>query len=81
MRFVLSRAKVESRNNLETYLYNLKSSYEDSLKEKIPDDDLEELKSSVEAGLEVDVFYYTVFYVDASSYPLPPPPFPPSETL
>eukprot|EP00752_Nemacystus_decipiens_P018529 g16612.t1 len=46
------RAKVESRNNLETYLYNLKASYEDSLKDKIAEDDLEELKGAVEAGLE-----------------------------
>lgn len=47
------RAKVESMNALETYLYNLKTSYEDSLKDKIGEDDLEELKTSVEAGLEV----------------------------
>lgn len=46
------RAKVESMNALETYLYNLKTSYEDSLKDKIGEDDLEELKTSVEAGLE-----------------------------
>ncbi|CAM9369967.1 unnamed protein product [Pylaiella littoralis] len=46
------RAKVESRNNLETYLYNLKASYEDTLKDKIAGDDLEELKNSVEASLE-----------------------------
>lgn len=52
---VLSSAKVESRNNLETYLYNLKSSYEDSLKDKITEEDLEELKSAVQAGLEVSM--------------------------
>ncbi|CAM9863508.1 unnamed protein product [Scytosiphon promiscuus] len=46
------RAKVESRNNLETYLYNLKTSYEDTLKDKMPADDAEELKTTVEAGLE-----------------------------
>eukprot|EP00903_Cladosiphon_okamuranus_P013268 g12372.t1 len=46
------RAKVESRNSLETYLYNLKSSYEDSLKDKIAEDDMEELKTAVEDGLE-----------------------------
>lgn len=44
---------MESRNNLETYLYNLKSSYEDSLKDKIPEQDLGELRSAVESGLEV----------------------------
>lgn len=58
--FVFSRAKVESRNNLETYLYNLKASYEDSLKDKIAEDDLEELKSAVEAGLEVCTSYQGV---------------------
>ncbi|CAM9940422.1 unnamed protein product [Ectocarpus sp. 6 AP-2014] len=46
------RAKVESRNNLETYLYNLKTSYEDTLKDKMAENDLEELKSAVEGGLE-----------------------------
>ena len=65
--FVFSRAKVESRNNLETYLYNLKASYEDSLKDKIAEDDLEELKSAVEAGLEVCIYFvprcmYICFY-------------------
>ena len=53
VRDLLSRAKVESRNNLETYLYNLKSSYEDSLADKIAEQDLEELRSAVGAGLEV----------------------------
>ncbi|CAN0487717.1 unnamed protein product [Ectocarpus sp. 8 AP-2014] len=47
------RAKVESRNNLETYLYNLKASYEDTLKDKMAENDLEELKTAVEGGLEV----------------------------
>ncbi|CAM9783123.1 unnamed protein product [Ascophyllum nodosum] len=46
------RAKVESKNNLETYLYNLKTSYEDTLKGKISEDDQEELKSSVEGALD-----------------------------
>ena len=55
---LLPRAKVESRNNLETYLYNLKSSYEDSLKDKIAEDDLEELKTAVEAGLEVRMLFH-----------------------
>lgn len=44
---------MESRNNLETYLYNLKTSYEDSLKDKIAEADLEEIRNAVEAGLEV----------------------------
>lgn len=47
------RAKVDARNNLETYIYNLKNSYEDTLTGKIPEDDLEELKTSVEGALEV----------------------------
>lgn len=51
--FLSCRAKVESRNNLETYLYNLKTSYEDTLKDKMPADDAEELKTAVEDGLEV----------------------------
>lgn len=50
---LVSRAKVEARNTLETYIYNLKTSYEDSLKDKIAPDDVEKLKASVEAGLEV----------------------------
>lgn len=44
---------MESRNNLETYLYNLKTSCEDTLKDKIGAEDLEELRSAVNAGLEV----------------------------
>ena len=44
---------MESKNNLETYLYNLKTSYEDTLKGKISEDDQEELKSSVEGALDV----------------------------
>lgn len=46
-------ANVEARNNFETYMYNLKASYEDTLKDKIAEKDLEDLKTSVEAGLEV----------------------------
>lgn len=58
------RATVEARNALETYLYNLKTSYEDTLKDKISDDDLQELKASVEAGLEVRVIveHTALFY-------------------
>ncbi|WP_411017954.1 hypothetical protein, partial [Salmonella sp. s39606] len=36
----------------ETYMYNLKASYEDTLKDKLSEKDLEDLKASVEAGLE-----------------------------
>lgn len=49
----MSRAKVESRNHFETYMYNLKASYEDTLKYKLARKDLEDLKTCVEAGLEV----------------------------
>lgn len=68
--FLSSRAKVESRNNLETYLYNLKSSYEDSLKDKIAENDLEELKTAVEAGLEVCMRFTLIRHA------IPPPPLP-----
>ncbi len=33
------RAKVDARNQLETYCYNMKSSVEDKLKDKIDEDD------------------------------------------
>ncbi|CAM9916495.1 unnamed protein product, partial [Discosporangium mesarthrocarpum] len=46
------REKVESRNSLETYLYNLKAAYEDTLKDRLSDEDREELKTTVEAALE-----------------------------
>lgn len=44
---------MEARNSLESYMYNLKTSYEDTMKDKIGADDKEELKTAVEAGLEV----------------------------
>lgn len=44
---------MESRNSLETYIYNLKASYEDTLREKLPENDLEDLKTAAEDGLEV----------------------------
>lgn len=46
-------SKVEARNDLETYIYNLKASCEESLKNKIAEDDLEELKAVLKAGLKV----------------------------
>lgn len=49
----LFRATVEERNNMETYLYNLKTAYEDTLKDKIAKEDLEELEKVVKTGLEV----------------------------
>mmetsp|Transcript_7697 Transcript_7697/g.11585 ORF Transcript_7697/g.11585 Transcript_7697/m.11585 type:complete len:703 (-) Transcript_7697:44-2152(-) len=44
--------KIGSRNALESYLYNVKSSYEGALKEKLGADDLETLKQTVEAGFD-----------------------------
>lgn len=70
------RAKVEARNNLETYLYNLKTSYEDTLKGKIPEGDLEELKTSVEGALEVCALTSVQGVVPRLEY-TPPPPLPP----
>ena len=52
---------MEARNALETYLYNLKTSYEDTLKDKINSDDMEELKTSVEAALEVSYAYIVAY--------------------
>lgn len=53
---MIGRSKVEARNDLETYIYNLKTSCEDSLKNKIAEDDLAELKAMLESGLKVICF-------------------------
>lgn len=52
---MLCRAKVEARNGLETYIYNLKTAYEDTLKDKVAENDLEMLKTVSEEGLEVRI--------------------------
>ena len=46
-----AREGVEARNQLESYLYALKSSAEDSLKDKLAEDDAELLKATVTEGL------------------------------
>jgi molecular chaperone DnaK (HSP70) len=45
------RAKVQARNELEAYLYNLKNSISDSLSGKLNEDDRERLSKTVEAAL------------------------------
>ncbi|GAX14233.1 heat shock 70kDa protein 5 [Fistulifera solaris] len=45
------RAKVQARNELEAYLYNLKNSINDSLSGKLNEDDRETLSKTVEAAL------------------------------
>jgi len=47
-----AREAVEARNQLEGYLYSLKSSVEDSLKDKLSEDDAELLKATIKEGLE-----------------------------
>ncbi|CAM9407189.1 unnamed protein product [Chrysoparadoxa australica] len=47
----LDRERIEARNGLEGYLYNVKNSYEGPLKEKLSEDDLEMLQSSVDGAL------------------------------
>jgi heat shock protein 1/8 len=45
------RAKVQSRNELEAYLYNLKNSINDALEGKLSEDDKENLSKTVEDAL------------------------------
>ncbi|KAG2494136.1 hypothetical protein HYH03_007774 [Edaphochlamys debaryana] len=45
-------ARVDARNQLETYLYNMKSSVEDKLKDKIEDEDKEKIGAAVKEALE-----------------------------
>jgi heat shock 70kDa protein 1/2/6/8 len=44
--------KIQARNQLEAYLYNLKNSITDAMREKISDDDNRILSSKVESALE-----------------------------
>lgn len=46
------KAKIDARNSLETYLYNLKNQLDDKLGEKLDDDDKKSVKEAVEDGLE-----------------------------
>lgn len=45
------KEKIESRNQLEAYLYNLKNSVSDQLEGKIDEDDREELSTAIEEAL------------------------------
>lgn len=45
------KAKVQARNDLEAYLYNLKNSITDSLEGKLSEDDKETLSKTVEEAL------------------------------
>jgi len=45
------KARVEAKNQLESYLYGLRSSLEDSLKDKIAAEDKETLSAAVKDGL------------------------------
>jgi len=47
----VEKAKVEARNGLEAYLYNLKNSVNDSLQGKLEEDDKEALSKSIEDAL------------------------------
>lgn len=46
------KAKIDSRNQLETYCYNMKSTVEDKAKDKISDDDKETITAAVKEALE-----------------------------
>jgi endoplasmic reticulum chaperone BiP len=45
------REMVEAKNQLESYLYNLRSSVEDTLKDKISEEEAEALRATVQAAL------------------------------
>jgi len=47
----VERGRVDARNALESYLYNLKGSLDDALKEKIDQDDVSTLELTVEEAL------------------------------
>jgi len=44
--------KIDARNQLETYVYNMKSTIEDKMKDKISDDDKSKVKEAVDQALE-----------------------------
>ncbi len=46
------KAKIDARNQLETYCYNMKSTVEDKMKDKIDEDDKEEITAAVKEALE-----------------------------
>ncbi|KAG2446797.1 hypothetical protein HYH02_008357 [Chlamydomonas schloesseri] len=46
------KAKIDARNQLETYCYNMKSTVEDKMKDKIDEEDKEKISSAVKEALE-----------------------------
>lgn len=46
------KGKIDARNKLETYVYNIKSSVEDKLKDKISEEEAETVKKAVADALE-----------------------------
>lgn len=46
------KGKIDARNKLETYVYNIKSSVEDKLKDKISEEEAETVKKAVSDALE-----------------------------
>ena len=47
----VEKEKIEARNQLEAYLYNLKNSVSDQLQDQLSEDDKEELNSTIEHAL------------------------------
>lgn len=46
------KGRIDARNQLETYCYNMKSTVEDKMKDKIDDDDKETITTAVKEALE-----------------------------
>jgi heat shock protein 5 len=46
------KEKIDARNQLETYCYNMKSTVDDKMKDKIDDDDKEKIRTAVSEALE-----------------------------
>ncbi|PNW86296.1 hypothetical protein CHLRE_02g080700v5 [Chlamydomonas reinhardtii] len=46
------KAKIDARNQLETYCYNMKSTVEDKMKDKIEEEDKEKITAAVKEALE-----------------------------
>ena len=46
------KGKIDARNSLETYVYNIKSSVEDKLKGKISEEEAEKVKKAIADTVE-----------------------------
>ncbi|GFR49493.1 hypothetical protein Agub_g11411, partial [Astrephomene gubernaculifera] len=46
------KSKIDARNQLETYCYNMKSTVEDKMKDKIDEEDKEAISTAVKEALE-----------------------------